>query len=47
MGGEKFLLWKEQVGRIVAFRSAKVAGVERYFRGAKGDRRLSATETKK
>ena len=29
----------------MAFRSAKVAQVDRYFRGAKGDRRPSPTET--
>jgi uncharacterized membrane protein YeaQ/YmgE (transglycosylase-associated protein family) len=28
-------------GKFVAFRSAKVAWIERYFRGAKGDRGLS------
>jgi hypothetical protein len=44
-GSTEFLLRKERVGRIVAFRSAKVAWIHRCFRGAKGDRRLSATET--
>jgi hypothetical protein len=40
-----YLLRKERVGWIVAFRSAKVAWIDRYFRGAKGDGRFSATET--
>jgi hypothetical protein len=42
-----FMLRKEQPGRIVAFRSAKAAASPRCFRGAKGDKGLSATETKK
>jgi hypothetical protein len=45
IGSNLFLLRKVQVGGIVTFRSAKVARVDRYFRGAKGDKRLSATET--
>jgi uroporphyrinogen-III decarboxylase len=40
-----FLLWKERVGWIVAFRSAKVAWCDRCFRGAKGDKGSSTTET--
>jgi hypothetical protein len=40
-----FLLRKEQFGWIVAFRSAKVAEICRGFRGAKGDKGLSATVT--
>ena len=36
---------ESDVGWIVAFRSAKVARIPRYFRGAKGDKGLSATET--
>jgi hypothetical protein len=40
-----FLSRKEQAGWMVAFRSAKVAINPRYFRGAKGDKRVSARET--
>ena len=36
---------ESDVGWIVAFRSAKVARNSRYFRGAKGDKGLSATKT--
>ena len=36
---------ESDVGWIVAFRSAKVVRIPRYFRGAKGDKGLSATET--
>ena len=38
---------ESDIGWIVAFRSAKVARIPRYFRGAKGDEGLSATETTK
>ena len=34
---------ESDVGWIVAFRSAKVARIPRHFRGAKGDKGLSAT----
>jgi hypothetical protein len=36
-------LGKGKVGWTVAFRTAKVAWIGRYFRGAKGDGRLSAS----
>jgi hypothetical protein len=44
-GSNRFLLRKKVVGGIVAFRSAKAATNFRQFRGAKGDSKLSATDT--
>ena len=40
-----YLFAGSDVGWIVAFRSAKVAQIPRCFRGAKGDKGLSATKT--